>query len=206
MRKTHKNRKLVVFSLLLLLISVGGILLESCDPCKCTEPEKFYAMNKADIAVLRKSADPNAHELLHDSGSVKTSELDIRLRFYFNYHSQICPPAFSLIQSANACSCLDPGYMGSDEPMLDLTIESMNKWNSTFGPGDTINSVVKVGGMEITDFIAAWNKSRDQNYIPTHELAFSQPADTGTWQKLRVTVRFGSQSHSSESKTFRILP
>jgi hypothetical protein len=207
MRKTYKNRKVSVVAILLLVGIGGAIVLESCDQCKCTEPEKFYTVEKTDLSILRKTLNPEpVYELLPDSGSVKASELDIRLRLYFDYHSHVCPKPFSFIQTANACSCLDPGYMGSDDQIVAVHVVTLNKLNATFAAGDTINSIARVSGMEIPDFIATWNKSRDENYYLNREITLTQAPEAEAWHRLSITIVFKNYSRTAESKTFWIAP
>lgn len=53
-------------------------------------------------------------------------------------------PFFSLISSAYACTCLPPGWNGSNEIIQELNIITMNDYDSLHKAGDSLNDILSI--------------------------------------------------------------
>lgn len=153
-------------------ILIIGLPLQMCtnndDDCNCSPVAPFFDITGVVSSHLKKESGNNA-EVLDDGDSVLYEnyiglntgyEADfISSNYFFNTSD------FSLIPSAYACSCIQPGHSGSKNEMLvNLTVITLNDFDETHLANTTINDIVQIE--EFLNF--GFDVSEDAPYIPQY--------------------------------------
>lgn len=191
--------------LIALLLGPLAIVVESCRTCKCPDTGKYIKIERASLTVYSLESKPTpVLTPITDSAKIKLSNLSFALEYQFSYFSRNTVPntGFSFISTANACDCFGPGEGGSKDKIVSITIETVNKYNSNWLAGQSLNSIVNINGKRISDFITDWNA----NPIRTSVVTFTELADEESWQQFKLNIVYGSQQFTSTTKTHWILP
>lgn len=145
----------------LVLILAIGFSFGNCifvDPCDCPPfLGDFFNIQGIDLSNYKKRGDCCADKMAENEQVAFGQYHGMVVDFEVEYHSSNDTPpiedAFSLIPSAWACSCLDNGWQGSKNEVLEfLTVITLNDFDNEHLANDTINDLLSVNAFgDITD-------------------------------------------------------
>lgn len=133
---------------LTLLFWVGLVAIPSCNryPCNCPDiPEKYIDIEGVSGDIAKKSTTGPIAVQVGDK--LSWSEL---VSFYARYKTRKYDyqspaellPSFGM--AAHACDCPTPGYLGTQEKLKYMTVETVYAFDATHPAGSVINDLVSM--------------------------------------------------------------
>ena len=141
----------------LTLLFVIGFFLPSCDQIDCRCPPidgAYFDIQGAELLNYRHPAQSSTSRL-NPGEEVVLEEYLISLDFqvgYFGFQPyEPARPAFSLMPSALACSCVFNGISGSQESLDEFAILTRNDFDDEHLANDTINDLFWISSPYLFD-------------------------------------------------------
>jgi hypothetical protein len=202
------RRKIISSIFFSIFLGPLAIIIDSClgSRCKCQNVPSYYKIEKIALDVRSHAPSSTVYKIVVDSGKLPQNDFTLFLSFQYSYYSsnQKSSATFSIIHTASACKCLYPGHLGSTTKLNNIYFTTVNDYNSTYTAGDTLNSLIRLNGKTVEDFILDWNNTQNAQNIT--EINLSQPPEVELWQQINVFVNYGSDQHSAKSVVFRLTP
>ena len=137
-------------TLVLTLMLTVGFSFQSCDflGCSCEKLQsKYFNIGGISATNFRKRGTCCADKM-GAGEAVALADHHLSVRYQVSYFSakpsRPARSAFSLINQAVACDCLDDGYLGSKERLKSLTVVTLNDFDAQHLANDTINDLLRI--------------------------------------------------------------
>jgi hypothetical protein len=131
--------------LILTLLFTVGFSFPGCI-CNCPKIQGKY-FDIVGMRLMTYKQNGNYIQTVKEGEALNLAEYFIDAHFDLNYyglHNQVKPEInFSFINTAFACSCLNNGYMGTEEKRQELTVITLNDFDAAHLANDTINDLLK---------------------------------------------------------------
>lgn len=147
----------------LVFVLVIGLPLQMCSPddnggdCNCGPITGSYFDIKGMELNNYKQLGDNSFKLMEENEAVPYAQYaGLIVSYNVDYISQRRSkrPAFSLIASAYACSCLYDGYAGSkNEKLSNITVITLNDFDEYHAANDTINDLILINDEYLADYL-----------------------------------------------------
>jgi len=180
------------------------ILTFGCD--RCPQTEKYYDIEGVHLQNEFNSlarTNPN-FEAFYSQDSVKFEYFTLKTSYSLRYYSLQQQNAFSFIPAAYALDCVEPGNGGTKEKIESLTLLALSDYNSRFKTGDTLNAIINVNGLSVSNYI------ENQNQFTVDLFGFlinlTEKPDTAVKHSFKLIYKLqNGEIYEAESQPIKIL-
>lgn len=144
----------------LVFILVIGLPLQMCSPengddCNCGPiTGKYFDINGMELNNYKKVGENSINRMIENEAVSYEEYAGLGVEYEVDYISRknTRKPAFSLIPSAYACSCIYDGELGSKfEKLSNITVITLNDFDETHRANDTLNDLIIVKGFYLQE-------------------------------------------------------
>lgn len=137
--------------LLTVLFWVGIISLPGCNDCKCPDVNtvrKYVDIEGVGSYIRKKASATSGLGTVKADDKIRWDELayfsvGYTIRLYGVHINQRKSPT-NWGMAAYACSCIEPGYLGSQERLKRITVKTAFDFDANYAAGSTVDELVAV--------------------------------------------------------------
>ncbi len=151
-------KKILLTALVLSVFSFG------CDIQKCPPVDRYFDIEGVRMFYNYKGPESDYSNFCPLADSMKFENFRLDVSFEKRFYSLNSKKPFSLVNSAYALSCVEPGEGGTKEKITEIQLIAQADFNANYKAGTSLNSIVKIDNQPVSDYINNKNKYGIDSY------------------------------------------